>query len=109
VAARRGYRVRWTPEAEDDAADITDSFDDDINAHKVLAQFQELADRLGHLPERGRIVPELRPIGVLKYRELIQKPWRMLYLIDGLDVWIMAVLDGRRDLQHLLFERLART
>lgn len=66
------------------------------------------ADRLQTLPELGRVVPELRKIGVLNYLEILHKPWRLVYKIQGHEVWIMAVLDGRRDLSDLLFERLAR-
>ena len=102
------YGVRWTPEAEADAVTIVDFFNDPINANKVIVQFGERADSLQTLPERGRVVPELRNIGILQYLELIHKPWRMIYTIRGRDVWIMAVLDTRRDLRDLLFERLAR-
>jgi toxin ParE1/3/4 len=102
------YAVRWTPEAEADAATIVEYFDDPINAEKVIVQFGTTADSLQTLPERGRVVPELRKIGVLAYLEVFHKPWRMVYKIQGHEVWIMAVLDGRRDLADLLFERLAR-
>ncbi len=102
------YTVRWTPEAEGDAATIVEFFHDPINAEKVIVQFGEKADSLQTLPERGRVVPELRKIGVLAYLEVFHKPWRMVYKIQGREVWIMAVLDGRRDLADLLFERLAR-
>ena len=100
--------VRWTPETENDAATIVDWFDDPVNSEKVIVQFGERADSLATFPERGRVVPELRQIGVLQYREVFHKPWRMIYAIKGREVWIMAVLDGRRQLQDLLFERLAR-
>jgi toxin ParE1/3/4 len=106
VTAR--YTVRWTPEAEGDAAAIIEYFHDATNAEKVIVQFGEKAMGLQTLPERGRVVPELRRIGVLQYREVFHKPWRMVYRVQGHDVWIMAVLDGRRDLADLLFERLAR-
>jgi toxin ParE1/3/4 len=102
------YVVRWTSEAESDAATIVDFFNDPINAEKVIVQFGERADSLQTLPERGRVVPELRKIGLLQYLELIHKPWRMIYTIRAREVWIMAVLDTRRDLGDLLFERLAR-
>ena len=43
------------------------------------------------------------------YRAIFtHKPWRMIYAIREREVWIMAVVDGRRDLADLLFERLAR-
>ncbi len=102
------YRVRWTPEAEADAATIVDWFDDSMNALKAIDQLEEKANSLALMPERGRVVPELREIGVLQYHEVFHKPWRMVYVIRGHDVWIMAVLDGRRDLAALLYERLAK-
>jgi toxin ParE1/3/4 len=102
------YAVRWTPEAEADAATIIEFFNDPINAGKVIVQLGEKADSLQTLPEHGRVVPELRKIGVLTYLEVFHKPWRMVYKIQGREVWIMAVLDGRRALSDLLFERLAR-
>lgn len=102
------FTVRWTPEAEADAATVIEYFNDSINAEKIILQFGETANSLQLLPERGRVVPELRKIGVLHYREALHKPWRMVYKIQGRDVWIMAILDGRRDLADLLFERLTR-
>lgn len=59
------YAVRWTPEAEVDAATIVEFFNDPINAEKVIVQLGEKADCLQTLAERGRVVPELRKIGVL--------------------------------------------
>ncbi|MEK7412814.1 MAG: type II toxin-antitoxin system RelE/ParE family toxin [Planctomycetota bacterium] len=102
------YVVRWTPEAEADAATIVDFFVDPINAEKVIIQLIEKADSLQTLPERGRVVPELRKIGVLSYLEVFHKPWRMIFRMQGREVWITAVIDGRRQLGDLLFERLAR-
>ncbi len=102
------YRVRWTPEAEADAATILDWFNDDLNALKVIAQLEARANGLMHVPQRGRVVPELREIGVLNYREVIHKPWRMIYTIRSHDVWITAVIDARRNLGDLLYERLLR-
>jgi hypothetical protein len=59
--------------------------------------------------QRGRIVPELRAVGVLHYRELMERPWRIVYRIGASHVLVLAVLDSRRDLQSLLLERLIRS
>ena len=99
--------VKWTPEAERDVLTIVEWFDDPINALKVLDQLEGKANSLSRLPERGRVVPELRDIGILQFLEILHKPWRMVYAIRGRAVWIMAVLDGRRDLRDLLYGRLA--
>ena len=100
------YAFRWTPEAEGDAVAMVAFFADPINAEKVIVQLGGKADSLQTLPERGRVVPELRTIGVLAYLEVQHKPWRMVYRIQAREVWIMAVIDGRRNLVDLLFERL---
>ena len=46
--------------------------------------------------------------GIRNWRELIVKPYRIIYRIDEDTVNVLAVLDGRRDLQDLLLERLIR-
>ena len=102
------YRVEWTDEAECDALRIVGRFDSRINAERVIARFDGTATSLAIFPERGRIVPELERIGVLKFREVFLGPWRMLYEVRDQVVFIVAVLDGGRDLAEVLFERLIR-
>jgi toxin ParE1/3/4 len=48
-------------------------------------------------------------VDVHQYREVIERPWRILYRIDGDTVLVLAVLDGRRELRSLLLERLLRS
>ncbi len=60
-------------------------------------------------PLRGKVVPELRWHGVTTYRQLIEKPWRIIYRVDGWRVWVHAVVDGRRSLEDLLLERFLKT
>jgi plasmid stabilization system protein ParE len=102
------FLVRWTPEAESDVTAIVDWFEDSTNALKVIDQLQAKAESLATFPEAGRVVPELRKIGITQYHEAFHKPWRMMYAIRGDVVWIMAVVDSRRLLQDLLFERLTK-
>ena len=64
--------------------------------------------RLERLPERGRVVPELKTIDVYMYRELIERPWRVVYRFERNHVYVVAVLDARRNLASLLLERLTR-
>ena len=54
----------------------------------------------------GRIVPELRAVGVFVYRELVEGPWRIVYRFDADRIHVTAVLDARRNLSSLLLERL---
>lgn len=104
------YQVIWTPTAERDLIDILEYIvADSVSAAKKIAQnIQKKAETLDSFPERGRIVPELQNIGILGYRELIVKPWRLVYRVEQQTVYVLAVLDSRRDLESILLERLLR-
>ena len=52
---------------------------------------------------------ELASLDVVNYRELLVLPYRIVYRIEKPKVFVLAVLDGRRDLRQLLSERLLRT
>ena len=53
-----------------------------------------------------RIVPELQQIGILKYREIIYEKWRIIFKIDNTKVYVLLVVDSRRNLEDILFQRL---
>ena len=42
---------------------------------------------------------------ILSYREMICLPWRSIYRIMENKVWILAVIDGRRNVEDILLER----
>jgi predicted component of type VI protein secretion system len=64
--------------------------------------------KLYYFPERKRVVPELQHIGVIKYRELIYKRWRVIFKIQETNVFILLVVDSSRNLEDILFQRLLK-
>lgn len=102
--------VLWTDTARQDLDSLLDYLaeQDPMAALQVLERIEGRARTLEALTQRGRVVAELRQVGVLHYRELIERPWRIVYRTDSKRVLVMAVLDSRRDLQSLLLERLIR-
>lgn len=104
-------RVEWTAEARDDLLQVVDfiTFDNPVAAEHILYHLRTRALTLDRFAERGRLVPELRDTRFRQYRELIVKPWRMIYSIEKHVVRVIALFDGRRDLRELLHERFART
>jgi plasmid stabilization system protein ParE len=104
------FRVVWTEVASQDLAQIAlhVGAQSPPAAARLLDRLRDRASRLEVLPDRGRIVPELAGIGIRTYRELLSRPYRILYRRTGRDVVIVAVLDSRRDLEEVLFERLVR-
>jgi plasmid stabilization system protein ParE len=103
----RNHTVKWTATAGHDLDAIIgfiaeDSIDE---ALKILERMRKKAISLNALPERGRIVPELKEQGIILYRELILAPWRIIYRIFGETVYVLAVLDARRNLEDILLDR----
>ncbi|WP_295384356.1 type II toxin-antitoxin system RelE/ParE family toxin [uncultured Thiodictyon sp.] len=103
--------VEWTATARQDLRSIVRYIarDSRENAQGVLARLEIRSAALAGQRERGRVVPELRAIGVLHYQELIERPWRIVYRVQADRVLVLAVLDGRRSLSALLMERLVRS
>ena len=63
---------------------------------------------LKNYPEQGRIVPELADQNIMKYRELIISPRRLMYKVEEDLIYIMAVIDGRRNIEDILLKRQLR-
>lgn len=72
----------------------------------IFEKLEARARRLKSMPQRGRLVPELLALGVTRYREIIEPPYRLVYGIEGSKVIIVAAIDGRRDLESVLHARL---
>lgn len=105
------HTVAWAVTARGDLDEIIGYIlaKDPINALKVLDKIEDMANTLDHLPQRGRLISELKFHGVTTYRELLIGPWRLMYRIDGKTVWVVSLLDGRRQLDDLLLERFLRS
>jgi toxin ParE1/3/4 len=105
------YIVFLIDKAEVDLYDIyryaaqNDSFE---NADRLLGKIEETIIKLSIMPLRGHIPPELESIGVLEFREVFLKPYRIIYQVIKSNVYVHCILDGRRDLQDLLQQRVLR-
>jgi toxin ParE1/3/4 len=105
------YQVVWSNIAENDLRNIIEYIADDSppNALKIFKSIKQKISSLTTFPERGRIVPELRDQGILQYRELVISPWRILYRISEMKVFVLSVLDSRRNIEDILLKRLTNS
>src|SRR4030042_3952198 len=101
------YKVVWANVAESDLKDIIDyiSIDSPQNALNLLNKINKKASELYVLPERGRIVPELKDQGILQYREIVIHPWRLIYRITERKVFVLSLIDSRRNVEDILLKR----
>jgi toxin ParE1/3/4 len=103
------YEVELTRSALADLLDIADwiSRNDSIDgALHVMEEIQKRTASLSKHPERSSIPPELRTIGVDRYREVFFKPYRIIYHVRDQRVVVNLIADGRRDMSALLQRRL---
>ena len=75
-------------------------------ADYVLEQIEKAFSMLSEFPERGGYPKELAALGIREYREIFFKPYRIIYRIMDKDVYVLLIVDGRRDMQTLLQRRL---
>lgn len=104
----RKYEIAWARTAETDLKEIVNyiAIGSPENALRIFKKIKNNASSLYSTPERCRIVPELKEQGIMQYRELIVKPWRIIYRIAEKKVYVLSVLDSRRNIEDILLERL---
>jgi len=97
----------------DDAAHDLEDICDHLNLHDssgrmdyVLEQLEKAFDSLSENPHHGAYPKELLSIGIREYREIVFKPYRIIYRVMDEKVQVFLIADGRRDMQTLLQRRL---
>ena len=104
------FKVIWTENAQYDLEEIIEYIKtDSIEAAKnIFFEIKEQCNNLSIFPESKRVVPELGHIGILRYRELIYKRWRIVYKVENEKIYILIVVDSSRDIEDILFRRLIK-
>ncbi len=106
------HAVLLTAGAERDLASIHQHMAESQSeraADRVLERLLEISQRLSDYPERGSHPRWLRALGIREFRQVMMKPYRISYRVVGLQVVIVLIADGRRDMQTLLAHRLLAT
>ena len=92
----------------EEIADYIERYDSREKADYIYERIKETILKLETLPSRGRIVPELKDVGVSDFREVLFKPYRILYVVSEQRVCVHCIFDGRRDVEDVLGGRLLR-
>jgi toxin ParE1/3/4 len=94
-----------------DLLDINDYYLCEVSdrvASKIIDSLEAAVNNLAEFPDRGSIPKELLSLGIRQYRQVIEKPYRIIYEIFADKIVVHAILDGRRDMQSLLMQRILR-
>ena len=103
------FTVLLTNDAARDLDELYDYIalhDTPRKADFVLEQIEKAFSKLSEFPERGAYPKELLALGIREYREIFFKPYRIIYRVMDKNVYVLLVVDGRRDMQSLLQRRL---
>jgi toxin ParE1/3/4 len=112
-------RIEFTAGAERDLVQLLEFIEEHDSAQRalyVMERLEALISTLTEDPDRGAVVRELSALGLREYRQVIWKPrltcrllgetYRVIYQLRSSTVYILLIVDGRRDLQTLLQQRL---
>ena len=106
----RTHHVVWADVARKDLKQIIDHIAQDSpdDALHILHKIRQRAAELHAMPDQGRIVPELKEQGIQTYREIIVAPWRIVYRVSDTTVFVLSVIDSRRNVEDILLDRLIK-
>jgi len=105
------YAVFLTADAARDLEELYDYValhDAPRKAEHLLERIEKPFSSLSVSPERGGYPKELLALGIRDYREIFFKPYRVIYRVMADTVYVLMIVDGRRDMQTLLQRRLLK-
>lgn len=102
------YDVIFSRFAESDLKEIIAYFYE-INPEYTKELYKKIKNKILELeifPARGKIVPELEKQGIIKYRQIIEGNYRIIYTIKNNQVNVLIIIDSRRNLDEILLVKL---
>ena len=102
------FDVRLTRGAEIDLEALYDFMKDTRSAEQadvLLDRLLAAIETLEISPLRGSVPKELDALGIREFRQILVEPYRLIYRVGGMTVFVMVIADGRRDMQALLERR----
>ncbi len=102
------FQVLWTENAINDLTDIINYIaQDNPEITKIISNnIENKSQSLKTFPLQGRKIPELSNTELNFYRELIEQKWRIMYYLDKKTVYIVTILDSRRNVKKIIFKKI---
>ena len=97
------YLTNWAAQDLEEIYEYIALHDAPGKADYVLTQIENTFLSLSESPVYPK---ELSRLGIREFREIFFKPYRIIYRNKGRNVYILLIVDGRRDLQALLQRRI---
>jgi toxin ParE1/3/4 len=101
--------IRWTINAEEDILGIVNWIKEHsgpMTAGNIYNRIKSRVLPLADFPGTGRSVPQLVQLGITDIKQILEKPWIIYYKVSNNIIWILAVIDGRRNLEDIVYKKV---
>lgn len=99
----------WSKDARDELMKIISYIKRNsgkINAEKVYNKICDEIKKVSSNAAGRRVSPILKKFGIRDIHEMIITPWMIYYRVDGNVMKIISIIDGRRNLEEILYQKI---
>jgi toxin ParE1/3/4 len=103
------YKINWSKDAGEEFIEIISWYKYNVGkniAQKIYSKINAQIKKLKNMPGIGKPAQILKDIGVNDYRQIVQDNWMVYYKVEGQNVNIISVIDGRRNLEEILYKKI---
>ena len=110
-AGKAMRKIEWTPDGIDSLNEILEYYMDRAGesiSNTIYDKIMKEIELLESDKIKTKRSQELMDIGIFDVYELLIKPWKVYYKISGDNkkIYILFVLDGRRNLEEILMSKV---
>jgi toxin ParE1/3/4 len=103
------YKINWSKDAGEEFIEIISWYKYNVGkniAQKIYSKINVQIKKLKDMPGIGKTVQILKDIGVNDYRQIVQDNWIIYYKVEGQNINIISIMDGRRNLEEILYKKI---
>jgi len=102
-------KIIWSQDSIDDLEDIIQYINNRSGKEIAKSIYKRIIEKIENVlafPGSGRKVPELDILSNSEIHEVIESPWRIIYRITENELCIISVIDGRRNVEEILYKKI---
>jgi toxin ParE1/3/4 len=103
------YKIAWSKDAGEEFSEIILWYKYNVGvniARKTYVKISTQIKKLKDMPGIGKPVQILKNIGVNDYQQIVIEHWIIYYKIEGQEINIVSIIDGRRNLEEILYKKI---
>lgn len=103
------YEAIWSKNASLDLIEIVSyikNYSGNKIAKGIYTKIKSEVEYIVDFPKAGIVVPELVDIGITNIYQIIVSPWKIYYKVIENRILVLSVIDGRRNLEEILYKKI---